>query len=67
MTMIKIIKVKVVYGWHGEPDGFAPVDKYSFQVLNMFGRHRVKFTRENLEDLTTVGFEIQAQHPVLGI
>ena len=34
--MIKVIKIKVVYGWHGEPDGFAPVDKYSFQVLNMF-------------------------------
>jgi hypothetical protein len=65
--MIKVIKIKVVYGWHGEPDGFAPVDKYSFQVLSMFGRHRVKFTRENLEDLQAVGFELQAQHPVLGI
>jgi len=65
--MIKVIKIKVVYGWYGEPDGFAPVDKYSLQVLNMFGRHRVKFTKENLQDLKSVGFDIKAEHPELNI
>jgi hypothetical protein len=46
--MIQTIKIKAVHGWYGDVEGYAPVDKYSFQVLNMFGSTRVKFSKDEV-------------------
>ena len=65
--MIQTIKIKAVHGWYGDVEGYAPIDKYSFQVLNMFGSTRVKFSKDNLKDLQAVGFEVSLQQEALNL
>jgi hypothetical protein len=67
--MIQTIKIKAVHGWCGDVEGYAPVDMLNilFQVLNMFGSTRVKFSKDNLKDLQAVGFEVSLQQEALNL
>ncbi len=54
----QVILVKKVY-WNGSLQGYKPMNTLGFQVLDLLGRGRSKFTEQNIRDLENLEFVIQ--------
>ncbi len=58
--MNKCIIVRKIY-WNDQLQGYAPVNNYGQLVLNLLGRHRSKFTQQNLKDLELLEFTVKLE------